>query len=67
MMGSFTERAQAIAREAVRKRVQEVADRLRPLFGEGAIEVGEGRISVRGRGLVRRWLVDPQLRFFRGE
>jgi hypothetical protein len=36
------------------------------MFGSGAIEVEEARVLVRGRGIIKRWLIDPSLRFLAG-
>ena len=45
--------------------MRQVAERLKALFGEAAIEVEEARVLVRGRGLIKRWLIDPTLRFLK--
>jgi hypothetical protein len=36
------------------------------LFGSGAVDFEETRVLVRGRGMIKRWLIDPGLRFFAG-
>jgi hypothetical protein len=36
------------------------------MFGSGAIEVEEARVLVRGKGMIKRWLIDPSLRFLGG-
>ena len=33
------------------------------MFGDAAVEVEEARLLVRGKGLIKRWLIDPHLRF----
>lgn len=63
MMGDLVKRGQALARERQRRRVQSVARQLRELFGSAAVETEEARVLVRGRGLIKRWLIDPKLRF----
>jgi hypothetical protein len=66
MMEQLVARAEALARARQRAKVQVVADKLRSLLGEIAVEVEEARVLVRGRGIVRRWLIDPSLRFLAG-
>jgi len=65
MMTALTRRAEALARQRQAAKLREIADRLRTLVGEGAVEVEEARVLVRGRGLIKRWLIDPTLRFLR--
>jgi hypothetical protein len=59
-------RGEEIARAAQRRRVQQVAFYLRNVLGSASIEVEEARVLVRGRGIVKRWLIDPSLRFLSG-
>jgi hypothetical protein len=59
-------RGEEIARAAQRRRVQQVAVYLRNVLGSASIEVEEARVLVRGRGIVKRWLIDPSLRFLSG-
>lgn len=66
MIAKAMDRAERIARNAQRQRVQQIAARFRTIFGAGMVEADEARILVRGRGLVRRWLTDPGLRFLGG-
>ena len=66
MMARLFERGEALARERQQLRLRELSGRLKGLFGESAVEVEEARILVRGRGIVKRWLIDPSLRFLAG-
>jgi hypothetical protein len=59
-------RGEELAREARARRVTTVAEHLAMLFGKGAVEVEDARVLARGRGMARRWLVDPNLRFLSG-
>ncbi|MEO6226011.1 MAG: hypothetical protein ABIO80_09215 [Sphingomicrobium sp.] len=65
-MGQVMKRAADIARAAQQQRVAAVAERLTAIFGSGAVEVEEARLLVRGSGLIKRWLIDPELRFLSG-
>ena len=57
------ERAERIARAAERRRVAMLADRLAADL-RGAEVRGNGiQVTIAGRGMLRRWLVDPGLRF----
>lgn len=66
MMERLVSRGDAISREAQRREVQRVAQQLRRIFGSAAVEVEEARVLVRGRGMIKRWLIDPSLRFLTG-
>ena len=66
MMSELIKRGEMLARESQRRRVRELAERLRGAFGRAAVEVEEARVLVRGRGMVKRWLIDPSLRFLGG-
>jgi hypothetical protein len=66
MMEKLVSRGDEIARTAQQQKVGEVARQLRALFGNGAVEVEEARVLVRGKGMIKRWLIDPSLRFLAG-
>lgn len=66
MNARMLRRGEEIARAAQRRRVQQVAVYLRNVLGSASIEVEEARVLVRGRGIVKRWLIDPSLRFLSG-
>lgn len=66
MMGNLVRRIEDLARTRQRDRVRQVADLLKAIFGSAAIEVDGARVLVRGRGMIKRWLIDPSLRFLSG-
>ena len=66
MMDRILKRGDALARDRQRQTVQAVATQLRSMFGSAAVEVEEARVLVRGRGMIKRWLIDPSLRFLSG-
>ena len=66
MMGELLRRGEALVRDNLRQKVQAVAAQLRAMFGSAAVEVDEMRVLVRGRGMIKRWLIDPSLRFLSG-
>ena len=66
MMARLMMRAERIARDAEERKVNEIADRLRELLVGATITVEDMRVIVSGRGLLKRWLSDPGLRFFGG-
>lgn len=63
MIDALRKRGEAIAGARQRQKLQAVAEKLRAMFGAGAVQVEETRVFVSGRGLVRRWLLEPGLRF----
>ena len=60
-MARLTRRAEANARARQRSTIGRLAENLRALGIH--VEAGADQIVVSGRGLGRRWLVDPALRF----
>ena len=66
MMGDLLRRGEALANERQQQRLQAVAQQLRTLFGSAAVQVDEAQVLVSGRGLIKRWLIDPSLRFLDG-
>jgi hypothetical protein len=66
MMSDLLSRGERLAIEAQRRKVAEVAAHLRAMLGSSTIEVDEARVLVRGRGIIKRWLIDPSLRFLAG-
>ena len=65
-MERIMERAERIAEAAVQRKVAATAGRLRERLGEAAVEIEEARVVMRGRWIVKRWLIDPSLRFLGG-
>jgi uncharacterized membrane protein len=66
MMEKLLRRGEEIASAAQQRKVQQLAQQLAAMVGGGAIEIQESAVLVRGRGLARRWLTDPALRFLSG-
>jgi len=59
-------RGDEIARAAQAKKVSAVAERLSELLRNASITVDDSRVIVSGRGLLWRFLDDPDLRFLGG-
>lgn len=66
MMEKLLSRGEQIAGDAEVRQVRRVARSLRALFGGAAVSVEEAQVLVRGRGILKRWLFDPSLRFLAG-
>jgi len=66
MMTLLVKRVEELARARQRQKVQQVAADLRAIISSASIEVEDARVLVSGRGITKRWLIDPSLRFFRG-
>ena len=66
MMSALLARGEALARAGQQAKVQQVADKLRSVFGSAAIQAEEAQVLVSGRGIIKRWLIDPSLRFLSG-
>ena len=65
-MAGMLRRAEELVRGRQREKVRKLADELKGLLGDAAVEADDTRVLVRGRGIVRRWLTDPGLRFLAG-
>jgi len=63
MMDGLIRRAEMIAAAEQRRQARRLASRISESFGTAAVEVGEAGVVIRGRGLRKRWLIDPALRF----
>jgi hypothetical protein len=63
MMERLTRRVEALAATEQRRRVQLLAARMREMLGSGSVEILDAQVVASGRGLLRRWLIDPGLRF----
>jgi hypothetical protein len=66
MMNDLVQRGEELARQKQQERLEAVAPQLRAVFGAAAVQVDEAEVLVSGRGLVKRWLLDPSLRFLDG-
>lgn len=66
MMEGLIARGSQLALEAQARQVKRVAEQLRTLFGSAAVSVEDARVLVSGRGIIKRWLIDPSLRFLSG-
>lgn len=66
MMEKLLDRGQALARDAQRRKLGDVAGQLRSMFGASAVQIENDQVLISGRGIVRRWLADPNLRFLTG-
>jgi hypothetical protein len=66
MMDRLLRRVEDIGEARRTRRVAELTARLREVLGDGSVQAEDGRILVRGRGLVKRWVSDPSLRFLNG-
>ena len=63
MMDELIRRAEMLAGAEQRRQVQRLAARMKEMLGNGSVEVVHGQVVANGRGLLRRWLIDPGLRF----
>jgi hypothetical protein len=66
MIGDWLGRGERLARDRQQQKISEIAAELRAILGSSSVEVEEARVLGRGRGIIKRWLVDPSLRFLGG-
>lgn len=62
-MENLIERAQELAREQQRQRVERIAAALRAQLSRSDVEMTATGVRISGGALFRRWLTDPALRF----
>ena len=65
MMRNLMARGEELARDGQQRQLRDVAEQLKEMFGSAAVEVEEARVLVRGKGMIKRWLIDPKLRFLK--
>jgi hypothetical protein len=65
-MAGLRARGEQLASEAQARAVERLGKHLTTLFGSGAVDLEDMRVLVRGRGLIKRWLIDPSIRFLGG-
>jgi predicted NBD/HSP70 family sugar kinase len=66
MLAGLLSRGEELARDQLQKKVTDVAAQLRAIVGNAAVSVQDARVVISGRGIVKRWLTDPTLRFLTG-
>lgn len=66
MMEELEARGRAIGERAAERAVARLATEARAALPALEVEAGDGRVTIAGRGLVRRWLTDPALRWLGG-
>ncbi|MEO6433415.1 MAG: hypothetical protein ABIO29_05510 [Sphingomicrobium sp.] len=67
MSGQWMRRVEAVAEARRRAVVKRLAIRLSQTLRGASVAVEEARVVVTGKGLVKRWLIDPELRFLSGD
>ena len=63
-MIGLQQRAERLARARQQREVERIARIFGELLGAADVEALPDRVVVSGRGIMRRWLVDPALRFW---
>jgi hypothetical protein len=65
-MEKLLDRGQALASDGQQRKISDVAHQLRAMFGNAPVQVENDEVLVSGRGIMKRWLADPSLRFLAG-
>lgn len=65
-MERLMKRVEVLARARLARAIASVADRVRAAAPSAAVSAGMDGVTVSGRGLLRRWLQSPELRFLGG-
>jgi len=63
MMSGLIRRAERLAAAEQRRQVRRLAALMKDMLGAGSVEADDAAVVATGRGLFKRWLVDPGLRF----
>ena len=56
-------RVAQLARAEQRRRLDRMAERLQEMFGSDRVVQSDSEVAISGRGVIRRWLTEPALRF----
>lgn len=67
MMAKLIRLADELARARRERLAAMLAARLSGTIRGASVNVEETRVVVSGKGLVKRWLIDPELRFLSGD
>lgn len=67
MMENLLRRGNELAVRGQQKKLSDVAQQLRNIFTGTAVRVEDAQVLVSGRGIIKRWLLDPTLRFLVGD
>ena len=62
-MRALQARAEALAQAAQQRRVEKVAEQWRAALPGASVSAGGAEVTIEARGLARRWLAEPLLRF----
>lgn len=62
-MRNLSQRMSELSDRLAARRLQQLAARTAELLPDGTVSTGKNQIDIVGKGLVRRWLHDPALRF----
>jgi hypothetical protein len=66
MMETLLKRGEELAAAGQQQKLQDLAGQLGAIFGKTAVQVDRANVLVRGRGIIKRWLMDPGMRFLIG-
>jgi len=66
MMENLLRRGEELASAGQRRKVRDVAEQLQTILGSAGVRVDDTDVVVSRRGIIKRWLQDPSLRFFAG-
>lgn len=67
MMARLAARGAQLAKARQRAQVQRIAALLARNVAGAKVTAEETRVLLVGKGLIKRWLIDPQLRFLSGD
>ena len=63
MMEALMRRGEILAAAEERRQARQLAARLKTVLGQGSVEAIGADVVVSGRGVLKRWVIDPGLRF----
>jgi hypothetical protein len=66
MMERLMQRAEDLVMTAQRRQVAKLAAAVKSMLGSSMVQIEDSNVILGGRGLLKRWLTDPGLRFLSG-
>lgn len=66
MMEKLLSRGTELASQVQQQKLHSVARQLHTIFGNAAVQFDSDQVVISGKGILKRWLTDPAVRFVPG-
>lgn len=66
MMEKLLSRGTELASQGQQQKLHSIAGQLHTFFGNATVQIDSDQVVISGRGILKRWLTDPAVRFLAG-